>query len=308
MTSPRTARRLSRLLSMVPWVIANPGATVNEVCERFGYTSRELAADLNMVLVCGLPGYGPGDLMYAHIDEGEVVIDTADYFARPVRLTAAEALMMLAGGMAVLSSGAAPPALASAVEKLQRVVGPEPESLAVDLAPEPDALHLLREASSEGKVVRLVYTSLGANVTTQRDVEPHAVFSTMGNWYLTGHCRLAGDQRTFRVDRIREAAPTGDAFEPPESPPEPGVRYTPGVDDVAARIHLGPDARWVAEYYPVEIVAEDAEGLVVDFSSADPLVAARLLLRLGTGAALLEGDEVAEARDELRSRMLARYR
>ena len=28
MTSPRTAQRLSRILSMLPWVIANQGATV----------------------------------------------------------------------------------------------------------------------------------------------------------------------------------------------------------------------------------------------------------------------------------------
>ena len=38
MSSPRTVERLSRILSMLPWVIAHQGATVAEVCERFGYT------------------------------------------------------------------------------------------------------------------------------------------------------------------------------------------------------------------------------------------------------------------------------
>ena len=55
----KTARRLTRILSMVPWVIANQGASVAEVCRRFGYTERELIEDLNLVFVCGLPGYGP---------------------------------------------------------------------------------------------------------------------------------------------------------------------------------------------------------------------------------------------------------
>ena len=32
MTSPRTAQRLTRILAMLPWVIAHPGATVAEVC------------------------------------------------------------------------------------------------------------------------------------------------------------------------------------------------------------------------------------------------------------------------------------
>ncbi len=67
---------------MVPWVIAHPGATVRDVCERFGYTRDELIADLNLVFVCGLPGYGPGDLMVAYIEDDEVVIDMADYFSR----------------------------------------------------------------------------------------------------------------------------------------------------------------------------------------------------------------------------------
>ena len=34
---------------MLPWVIANQGATVDEVCERFGYTRSGLVKDLNLV-------------------------------------------------------------------------------------------------------------------------------------------------------------------------------------------------------------------------------------------------------------------
>ena len=69
MTSPRTTKRLNKILAMLPWVIAHPGASVDEVCERFDYTKAELAADLDLVFVCGLPGYGPGDLMVAYIDD-----------------------------------------------------------------------------------------------------------------------------------------------------------------------------------------------------------------------------------------------
>ena len=32
---------------MLPWVIANPGATVDEVCARFGYERGDLASDLD---------------------------------------------------------------------------------------------------------------------------------------------------------------------------------------------------------------------------------------------------------------------
>jgi proteasome accessory factor C len=292
---------------MLPWVIANPGATVTEVCERFGYTEAELVKDLNIVFVCGLPGYGPGDLMVAFIDEDEVVVDTADYFSRPVRLTAAEGLMLLAAGMAIVSSGAAPPALASAVEKLRNALVPDDGTIVVDMTAEPALVAELRGAALAGRVVEIEYTSIGTGKTTTRRIEPWSVFSTMGNWYVSGWCRLAVAERVFRIDRIRSAEATAETFDVPDEPPPPEVRYSPSVDDVTARIRLSPGARWVADYYPVEVLSDDAEGLVIVFSSGEPVVAARLLLRLGAQAELVEGPEVGRARDDLRARILERY-
>ena len=307
MSSPKTARRLTRMLSMLPWVIANPGATVQEVCDRFDYTPRQLASDLNLVFVCGLPGYGPGDLMVAYIDDDEVVVEMADYFASAVRLSAPEALTLLAAGMAVLSSGQAAPALESGVGKLQRLLLPESaEALVVDLA-EPDLVGVLRDAAAEGRVVDIVYTALGSGATTERAIEPWTVFSTMGNWYVAAHCRLADDERVFRIDRIQQAEPTDGTFQPPAQPPPPVVRYSPSVDDVVATIRLGPGAQWITDYYPVELLEETAAGSVVRFSASDPRVVARLLLRLGTAAELIAGDEVAAAVEDLRGRILARY-
>ena len=305
----RTAQRLNRILSMLPWVIANPGATVDEVCERFGYSNKDLIADLDLVFVCGLPGYGPGDLMVAYVEDDEVVVDMADYVARPLRLTPAEGLGLLAAGLALISSGQAPPSLERAVEKLGSALSPDGgEVLAVDLSGEPDLVGMLRGAAAEGRVVDLVYTSLGKGETRERSVEPWSVASALGNWYLSAYCRSAGGERIFRVDRIREARVTEGTFSPPDDPPPVEVRYLPGEDDVRATIRLTNRARWVAEYYPIEVVSDDSRGLVIRFSAGDVAVIARLLLRLGSEAELVEGPGVAEALSQLRSRILRRYR
>lgn len=308
MTSPRTASRLSRILAMLPWVIAHPGATVEEVCRRFGYTRRELLDDLDLVFVCGLPGYGPGDLMVAYVEEDEVVVDMAEYFSRSLRLSPAEALSLLASGLALLGTGQAPPALERAVEKLSRAILPDgTETLAIDLADEPELVGTLRQAASDHEVVHITYTSLTKEETTERDVEPWMVFSALGNWYLSAHCRRAGGERIFRVDRIRQAEITGEAFHPPSEPPPAAIRYTPAEEDIRAVIKLAAPARWVAEYYPVEMIEEDDATMTVRFSSPDALVPARLLLRLGDQAELLEGEEVRERLEELRERILTRY-
>ena len=307
MSSQRTARRLNRILAMLPWVIGHPGATVDEVCERFDYSKRQLASDLELVFVCGLPGYGPGDLMVAYIHDDEVVVEMADYFSNPARLSAPEALSLLASGLAVLSSGQAPDALQSAVDKLVALVVPEGEqALVVDLR-EPELVGMLRTAAVNGEIIRVTYTALSNGDTTEREIEPWSVFSTLGNWYVRSYCHLAEDERVFRVDRIRGVEDTGRTFVPPETVPPPIVRYSPAAEDTYADILLGPRAIWVADYYPVETVSQNDDGMVVRLAANDPMVAARLLLRLGADAELLAGDEVESALADLRARILGRY-
>ena len=308
MSATRTARRLNRLLAALPWIIANPGASVAEVVERFDYDRDQLAKDLATVFVSGLPGYGPGDLMVAYIDEDEVIVEMADYFARPLRLTPVEALGLLAAGRALQSSGQGSPALERAVDKLQAAVLPDAtDAVAVEL-PEPPLVSELRSAVEDGLVTHIEHASVATGAVTSRDIEPWAVFSTLGNWYVSAWCRLADAERVFRIDRIRTAAPTGENFEPNLDPPLPEIRYTPNEDDAHVTIRLAEDAWWVAEHYPVDVVDHGDGSKIIKMSVSDPAVAARLLLRLGDSADLVEGQEAQEALTDLRERILARYK
>lgn len=305
MTSPKTVKRLQRILGMLPYVIANPGAEIDDVMGRFGYAREaELVDDLNLIFMCGLPGYGPGDLIDADIEEGAVWVDMADYFSAPSQFSPREALVLLASGMALMSSGQAPEALGDAVTKLSAALFPDAETpLLVDLDAEPEAVRTLRTAIAGTHPVDLVYVKISTGESTTRVVEPWTVFSTLGNWYVVGHCRLAQGRRVFRVDRIREMEVLEETFDMPDELPEPVVSYTPNPDDVRATIELGPQAAWVAEYYPVEAQSDD----VIEFFAGSPATVARLLLRLGEHAQLLEGPEVAAELADYRHRVLVRY-
>ncbi len=308
MTSPRTISRLSRILALIPYVLRREGAEVAEVLERFGYTEAQLAKDLDTVFVCGLPGYGPGDLMEAYIDENEVIIDAADYFARAPRLTSTEMISLLAAGMAIITSGQAPKALESAIAKLQKAIVPESaQALSIDIRGESSLLGTLRQAGADQQVVRISYRSLSREEETVREVEPWTVFTTLGNWYVQGHCRLARGERVFRMDRIRDLEVLDETFERPAGVPEPGVGYTPSDDDVVCEIWLGPTASWVPDYYPVEIIKGDDQGTLIKFSSPNAEIPSRLLLRLGGSARLISGDEVARRVREVGNGVLARY-
>jgi len=309
MTSSRTVSRLSRILALIPYVLDREAADVSEIMERFGYTEEQLTRDLNTIFVCGLPGYGPGDLMEAYIDEEEVIIDAADFFSKAPRLTPFEALGLLASGMTVVGSGEGSPALESAVRKLSKVVMPDADTtLTVDVLDQSRHVGTLRDAAADHNVVHIVYRSVGKEETTERDIEPWSVFATLGRWYVHGFCRLVDGSRTFRVDRIRALDILDETFERPEEVPTPGVGYSPSSDDVTCVIDLDAGARWVLEYYPVEVVQESATTTRIRFHSPDAEVPARLLLRLGAHARLVEGAEVRLRIGEIGAGLLAKYR
>jgi proteasome accessory factor C len=306
-TSERTSRRLARILAVLPYIIENDGAEITDLVERFDYDDEaDLVKDLHLVFVTGLPGYGPGDLIDVDIFDDEVFVDAADYFAKPLRLTPAEALGLLAAAMTLLESDQAPAALSSAVDKLADVIGVEATSAVHFDVPTPDEVATLRSAIESHRVVRIGYVGLASNERTVRDVEGWNVSFSLGNWYLTGYCRLAGDRRVFRVDRIDHLGVLAESY-PPRDDVEPMAGYQPSESDVHVRFTVAAGAAWVAEYYPVDAATLDDGRLRISMSVADPMVAARLLIQLGDLASDIDGVEVVATTDELRHRLLTRY-
>lgn len=308
MTSSRTVSRLARILALIPYVLDRDGVDIDEVKQRFNYTQDQLTKDLNTIFVCGLPGYGPGDLMEAYVDENEVIIDAADFFSKAPRLTPPEALGLLAAGLTVIGSGEGSPALESAVQKLTKVTMPDADSsLVVDVMDHSENVGDLRTAAADHKAVQITYRSVGKEETTERVIEPWSVFTTLGRWYVHGHCRLVDDARTFRVDRIRDIDVLGETFEPPKEIPVPGVGYAPSEDDISCVIDLKPQARWVLEYYPVEVIDDAASRIRIRFHAPDAEVPARLLFRLGEDAGIVDGPEVVTRLAQVGSQLLAMY-
>ena len=231
----------------------------------------------------------------------------ADYFSRPVRLTSAEALGLLAAGTTLLASDQAPPHLDSAVAKLVDVVGTETAAAVRFDVPTPETVGVLKSAIEDRSVVRIGYVGMASNERTIRDVEGWAVSFSGGNWYLTGHCRRAGARRTFRVDRIDDLSVLDETYARPEDDHGGPVVYQPSESDHVVEFTVEQTSRWVAEYYPVE-AHELADGsLRIGMSVGDPLLAARLLIQLGPDAYDVEGEEVITVRNQVLDHLMTTY-
>ena len=94
--------RLRRLLAMVPWLSAQDGPTVDEVCARFGVTPQELRDDLELLtLYVGVPPYTPDRFFDLSIEGNRVHARVTPSLDRPLRLTPEEGLALIVAGQAV---------------------------------------------------------------------------------------------------------------------------------------------------------------------------------------------------------------
>ena len=143
---PLVGPRLQRVLALVPWILAHPGVTLAELATRFEVGERELERDLELLPMCGLPPYTADRLIDVSVIDGGVEIRLAEYFERPLRLTPAEGLALLAAGRALLavpgSDDDGP--LATALARLDEALG-APGGLAVDVGAS-DQLERLQDA------------------------------------------------------------------------------------------------------------------------------------------------------------------
>lgn len=299
---------LPRLLALVPWLLAHPDTPVADVAREFAVGEQQIRADLNLIWMCGLPGYGPGDLMDVVWHDDRVSLSNAETIAHPLRLAADEALALVAALRALLGvPGLVETAsVESALAKLEAAAGgvvtPEDVSVAVDdSVTDPAVVATIADALASGRRVHLRYWVPARDEATERDVDPIRMFTSDGKPYFTGWCHLVGDVRTFRLDRALEVTVLPD---PAEVPAEVRQRafdmglFTPDADDRLITLDLDPGARWVADYYPVEEVTERGDGgVVVRLRARDAAWVRRLALGLaGRGRVVDPPDLAADVR------------
>jgi proteasome accessory factor C len=304
---------MRRLLAMVPWLAANDGPTVAEVCERFDISKAELQRDLELLtMYVGVPPYGPERLFHVTIEGGRVFAHLTPALDRPLRLTPDEAVALVVAGQALADVPGAEEegALARALKKVAAMLGVEPaEAVDVDLGTRAaPALGTLREAVATRRRVEIEHLGLGTAERTVRVVDPWHVVHEAGAWYLLGHDHLRDERRTFRVDRIVAARLLDERATP--APPDAGrPTFAPADTDPRVTLELSPAAGWVVETYPVEAVEVAGDGtLRVTMAVGSVGFLESLLVRLGPEATVVDGpDELRRAGAEAARRALGRY-
>jgi len=314
--------RLGRLLNLVPYLLARPGILVAEAAADLGVSERQLRDDLELLWVCGLPGYGPGDLIDMAFDGDRVTVTYDAGIDRPLRLTHDEALALIVAlrmlaqvpGGTALPGGGSRDSVERALAKIESAAGDAAAGLPVAV-PLPgtaaqERITQLQAAVQRRRALRMTYYTAARDEVTERVVDPMRVLLVGGHAYLEAWCRRAEAVRMFRADRIDECIELDEPASPPPDARPSDVRagvFTPSEDLPLVTLRVGRWARWITEYYTCESVVEESpDQWLVSLRASDLSWARRVVLGLGSEVSVVSPPELlgavrSEAQAALRS-------
>jgi len=265
--------RVGRILTLIPYLRQHPGATLGELARFLSCEREEVAADLDAVLMCGVPPYLPTDYVNVGIEGDRVYLQFADQFRRPVRLTLFEALALR---LAVASLGGKPLALASELLGKIDAAMPAPLRRAAQAHDEPfyfqslppalaSKLEQIDAAISAKQKLHIEYYTAGRDAMSDRTVRPYGLVSHAGEWYVVAYCEKRRREVPFRADRIKTLSTVDETFEPPAGFDIEAYRradmYAPSARDIEVVIRFSPNlARWIREEMPTAEIEPQPDG------------------------------------------------
>jgi proteasome accessory factor C len=292
--------RLVRLLNMVPYFQANPGISPAEAAADLGVTTKQLMADLNQLWMCGLPGYGPGDLIDLSFSEDSIEVTFSAGMDRPLRLTSPEATAVLVAlrTLVEVPGTVDPEAARNAIAKIESAAGDAGQAIPEQLADtESPAAAAARAAVRRHRALAIDYYSASRDATSHRIVDPIRVVFIGDHSYLEAWCRAAEAVRLFRFDRIDAAT----VLDERAAPPPPAVQAGPDTSlfDAdpslpAATLRVAPPASWMFDYYPMRAIDELPDGsATATMTYASEEWMARLVLGFGSAVKVLAPKSLA---------------
>lgn len=302
--SARLSVRLARLLNMVPFFLANPGLSAAEAAQELGVTTTTLMTDLNQLWMCGLPGYGPGDLIDLSFSEESIEVTFSAGIDRPLRLTSTEATALLVALRSLTSMPGMvdPSAAQSAIAKIEDAAGSAAANVPRSSSSETDAntaigpaAAAVRSALRNQHALELTYYSASRDAVSERIVDPIRTVLIDDHTYVQAWCRRAEGVRLFRFDRIDRAVELTEPSRPPQDAPQDDS-FEIFNDDPSlpqARLRIAPGYAWVMDYYPMTQIGADEDGsITVTMRFATQAWMTRLTLGFGESIEVLGPPEL----------------
>jgi proteasome accessory factor C len=205
------ALRALRLLDLVPYIVRNPGITVKELAERFEVSRDELIKDLNLLFMCGLPGYTPLELIDLSFEDGTVEVRDPQNLSLPRNFTESEALALRISLAALEEqtpkSHPSYPVIQSLRHKLANSFVSEIPEAAIDFVADREAIVIdaINKALDQEMDLQIEYLNSVRDSVTVREITPLSLSISKNQTLLLSYCHTAQGDRSFNARFIQSA-------------------------------------------------------------------------------------------------------
>ena len=191
---------IERLLNLVPFISTHQGISLDELSKEFGISKSELVSDLEVLFLCGLPGYTPLELMELTFEDGYVTIRNAEELQKPRNISSAEAALLLIGLTHLKDLSPEYEARISILINRLR----EKVKVPLDVAPQHHlaAMRGIQEALKLKRRLKFKYISRYKDESKLREVSPSEIVGENGKNYLYGFSHDSDGYRTYDIERM----------------------------------------------------------------------------------------------------------
>lgn len=206
------ALRAIRLLDLVPYIVAHPGISITELAKEFSISHDEVLKDLNLLFLCGLPGYTPLELIDISFDEESVVIRDPQNLAAPRNLNESEALIARIALAALEEStprtAAAYPQIVALREKIAKAFSSSIPASAITftLDKERATLEAIEGAIKQELDLEITYNNVTKDSSSRRSITPISIIAEDKRTLVSAYCHSAKALRTFNLAQISEVS------------------------------------------------------------------------------------------------------
>ena len=206
------ALRAIRLLDLVPYIVAHPGISITELAKEFSISRDEVLKDLNLLFLCGLPGYTPLELIDISFDEESVVIRDPQNLAAPRNLNESEALIARIALAALEEStpktSAAYLQIIALREKIAEAFSSSIPASAITftLDKERATLEAIESAIKQELDIEMTYNNVTKDSSSRRSITPISIIAEDKRTLVSAYCHSAKALRTFNLAQISEVS------------------------------------------------------------------------------------------------------
>ena len=202
------AIRALRTMDLIPYILENPGVSIRSLSERFSVTEKQIESDLQLVFMCGLPGYTPYELIDIIFEDGIVSVIDPQVLDKPRRFTKNELIVIALGLEILIGIGSSNKERNQKLKALSEKIAKLGSSNSVS-GNNSKYAELIAEAISKRRNIQIKYSSLVKDQITDREVSPQRLYFMNGNLYLSAFDYSKKSDRIFKVDLIEQCEITG---------------------------------------------------------------------------------------------------